>query len=386
MRDDSFAITDEQRDYSQFGLEENPFPYSPVPDDNPDLYCGQKHATQEISDTVSTMLSTGKSKHLVITAKYGNGKSHTLKYTRSLVRDRDDVIVGYVAQPGEGFRDIYHEFLYDLGFDQVQAIAYEYLARVTRETTEYDPSSADAMEELIDGGEVLLSELVPTAIQRLNEVTKFADFARAIVHMIYEDTNLYAWQWLTAEGIRYEQRKEMEIHSALDDDTTSVRAFTALKNLLLELGYTGVFVFVDEFESIARLGPKDEQATLNSIRHLMDQNSHGLCMLFGCAPEVWQDVMSEYHAFSERIGQEVALRPLTDEHIQELVSSYLNLARTDGREGVEPFEERSLELIHQRSQGNVRQVLSLCSRVLDAAVDDGKRQVKTEFVQEVLAR
>jgi Cdc6-like AAA superfamily ATPase len=385
MSSDNFTITDEQRDYSRFGLEDNPFPYSPVPDDDPELYCGQEHATREISDTVSTMLSTGKSKHLVITAKYGNGKSHTLKYTRSLVRDREDVVVGYVAQPGEGFRDIYHEFLYDLGFDRVQEIAYEYLAYVTRETTDHNPMGASTMETLIDTGEVLLSELVPTAIQQLNEVTKFADFARAIVHMVYEDTNLYAWQWLTAEGIRYEQRKEMEIHSALDDDTTSVRAFTALKNLLLELGYTGVFVFVDEFESIARLSPKDEQATLNSIRHLMDQNSHGLCMLFGCAPEVWQDVMSEYHAFSERIGQEVALRPLTDEHIQELVSSYLSLVRTNGTEGIEPFEEECLKLIHQRSQGNVRQALSLCSRVLDAAVDEEKNKVEPSFVQEIFS-
>jgi len=178
------------------------------------------------------------------------------------------------------------------------------------------------MESLIDEGDVLLSEIVPEAIRRLSDVTKFADFARAIIHMVYEDTNLYAWQWLTAEGIRYEQRKEMEIHSALDDDTMGVRAFTALKNMLLELGYTGIFVFVDEFESIARLSPKDEQATLNSIRHLMDQNSSGLCMLFGCAPEVWQDVMSEYHAFSERIGEEVALKPLTSENLYELVRDY----------------------------------------------------------------
>jgi Cdc6-like AAA superfamily ATPase len=385
MNNTNFTITDEQRDYSSLGLEKNPFPYSPVPDDNPELYCGQEHATKAISDTVSTMLSTGKSKHLVVTAKYGNGKSHTLKYTRSLVRDREDVIVGYVAQPGEGFRDIYHEFLYDLGFDRVQEIAYEYLAQVARETTDHNPIGADAMESLIDDGKVLLSELVPTAIQQLNDVTKFADFARAIVHMIYEDTNLYAWQWLTAEGIRYEQRKEMEIHSALDDDTTSVRAFTALKNLLLELSYTGVFVFVDEFEAIARLSSKDEQATLNSIRHLMDQNSHGLCMLFGCAPEVWQDVMSEYHAFSERIGQEVALRPLTDNHIQELVSSYLTLARMNGAEGIEPFEPECINLIHQRSQGNVRQALSLCSRVLDMAVDEGEDEIGSEFVQKVLS-
>lgn len=385
MTDDTFTITDDQRDYSRFDLSENPFPYSPVPDDEPRLYCGQEHATQAISDTVSTMLSTGKSKHMVITGKYGNGKSHTLKYTRSLVRDREDVVVGYVPQPGEGFQDIYHEFLYDLGFDRVQSLAYEFLAAVTREHREYNPMGAGSMEKLIDNGEVLLSELVPTAIQELNDVTKFADFARAILHMIYEDTNLYAWQWLTAEGIRYEQRKKMEIHSALDDDTTSVRAFTALKNIFRELGYTGVFVFVDEFESIAQLSPKDEQSTLNSIRHLMDQNSHGLCLLFACAPEVWQDVMSEYHAFSERIGQEVPLRPLTDEHIVELVASYLAIGREhDTERGIEPFDEECLTVIHQRSQGNVRQVLSLCSRVLDAAVDDGVDTIGQEYVEEVI--
>lgn len=384
MTEDKFTITDEQRDYSRFGLEENPFPYSPVPDDDPEIYCGQEHATDRISDTVSTMLSTGKSKHLVVTGKYGNGKSHTLKYTRSLVRDREDVLVGYVAQPGEGFRDIYHEFMYDLGFDRVQELAYEHLAAVARDVTESNPMGASSMENLIDDGEVLLSNLVPIAIQRLNDVTKFADFSRAIIHMVYEDTNLYAWQWLTAEGIRYEQRKEMEIHSALEDDTTSVRAFTALKCLLLDLGYTGVFVFIDEFESIARLSPKDEQATLNSIRHLMDQNSHGLCLLFGCAPEVWQEVMSEYHAFSERIGREVALKPLTEENLRTLIEKYLDSARVDPTETIDPFTTETVEAILHRSQGNIRQALSLCSQALDDGVDDRESVIDVNIIDGAL--
>ncbi|WP_115862535.1 BREX system ATP-binding domain-containing protein [Halorussus litoreus] len=381
---DAFEISDEQQDYSQYGLEANPFPYSPVPAEDPEIYCGQQHVSEKISSTVSTMLSTGKSKHLVITGKYGNGKSHTLKYTRSLLRDRDDVVVGYVAQPGEGFLDIYHEFVYDLGFNRVQELAYEYLASVARDVTDANPISASAMKSLIDEGDVLLSEIVPEAVRRLSDVTHFADFARAIVHMVYEDTNLYAWQWLTAEGIRYEQRKEMEIHSALDDDTMGVRAFTAFKNMLLELGYTGVFVFVDEFESIARLSPKNEQATLNSIRHLMDQNSSGLCMLFGCAPEVWQDVMSEYHAFSERIGEEVALKPLTNEHLNELVADYLSRERNGANEdsSIDPFTDEALDVILQRSQGNVRQALAICSRVLDSAIEENRELVTPEFVQE----
>jgi type II secretory pathway predicted ATPase ExeA len=384
MSQDTFEFRDQQRDYTQYDLEENPFPYSPVPADDPELYCGQDQATRAVEDTVSTVLSTGKSKHLVVTGKYGNGKSHTLKYTRSLVRDREDVVVGYVAQPGEGFLDIYHEFMYDIGFDGVERLAYEFLALVAKEETDHNPIGAQAMERLIDEGDILLSELVPTAVQRLNDIAKFADFARAIVHMIYEDTNLYAWQWITAEGLRYEQRKEMEIHSSLDDDMMGVRAFTAFKNMLLELGYTGVFVFVDEFESIARLKSKQKQSTLNSIRHLMDRNASGLCMLFACAPEVWQDVMSEYHAFSERIGQEVPLRPLTEEHMQDLVAGYLNTARPNGTTTIDPFTEKSLSVILQRSQGNIRQVLSVCSRVLDEAVDEERQRIDAELVQDVI--
>ncbi len=384
MTDSTFTFTDEQRDYSMYGLDENPFPYSPVPAEDPDVYCGQEHVTDAVSDTVSTVLATGKSKHLVITGKYGNGKSHTLKYARSLVRDRDDIVVGYVAQPGEGFQDIYHEFMYDIGFARVEELAYEFLASVARDVTDKNPISGEAMEKLIDDGEVLLSELVPTAIQRLSDITKFADFARAIVHMVYEDTNLYAWQWLTAEGIRYEQRKEMEIHAALDDDTMCVRAFTSFKNMLLELGYTGVFVFIDEFESIARLNSNQKQTTLNSIRHLMDQNSSGLSLLFGCAPEVWQDVMSEYHAFSERIGNEVALKPLTEDQLQRLITSYLNTARTEERDAIDPFEKESLRLILQRSQGNIRQVLSLCGRVIDEGLNQETKTIDPPVVEQAI--
>lgn len=382
----SFTITDESRDYTRYGLEENPFPYSPVPAEDPTIYCGQDHAVEAVSDTVSTLLSTGKSKHLVVTGKYGNGKSHTLKYARSLVRDREDVVVGYVAQPGEGFHDIYHEFMYDIGFDRVQEFAYEYLARVARDETDQNPVSGSAMQNLIDDGDVLLSDIVPAAVQRLSDVTKFADFARAMVHMVYEDTNLYAWQWLTGEGIRYEQRKTMEIHTALDDDTMAVRAFTSFKNLLQDLGYIGVYVFIDEFESIAQLSAKEKQSTLNSIRHLMDQNSSGLSILFACAPEVWQEVMQEYHAFSERIGNEVALRPLTDDQLFDLVESYLNLARLDGRSGLDPFTEDALQSVLQRSQGNIRQVLSICSRVLDEAADDDRQTIGAQLVQDIFEK
>jgi type II secretory pathway predicted ATPase ExeA len=333
---------------------------------------------------VNTVLGTGKSKHLVVTGKYGNGKSHTLKYTRSQIRDRDDVIVGYVSQPGDGFLDIYHEFMYDLGLDTVRELAHDFLALVAREKLDVDPANGEAFEALLDDGAVLLSELVPIAVQQLTDVAKFADFARAVVHLVYEETDLYAWQWLSAEGLRYEQRKEMEIHSSLGDDSMGIRAFTAFKRMLLELDYVGVFVFVDEFESIARLKPKQKQSTLNSLRHLMDRNPEGLSLLFGCAPEVWQEVMAEYHAFSERVGEEAALRPLDKEYVRQLVTAYLDQSRMEPTGDTGPFTDKAVEAILQRAQGNVRQVLAACGRTLDAAVDGGYNSITAELVADTI--
>lgn len=384
MNNTIIDVDERSKDYSRYQLEQNPFPYSPVPTENPDIYCGQEHVLAEINETVAAVLHTGKSRHLVVTGKYGNGKSHTLKYTRSQLRDYDEAVVGYVAQPGNGFLDVYHEFLFDLGFDWIQGLVYEFLAEVAQHQTDHDPSTGEVLKQQLNDGEVLLSELVPTAIRELSEVTNYADFARALVHMAYEETRLYAWQWLTGEGIRYEQRKKMEIHSAVDDATTSVRAFTALKQLLRHLNYTGVFVFIDEFESIARLRPKDKQATLNSLRHLMDQNSHGLCLLLGCAPEVWQDVMSEYHAFAERIGADVALRPLSEDRLETLVAAYLTPVRVDGSHGTDPFTEEALAIVLNRSQGNIRQALSLCSRLLDQALDQDCSMITADVVESTL--
>jgi type II secretory pathway predicted ATPase ExeA len=117
----------------------------------------------------------------------------------------------------------------------------------------------------------------------------------------------------------------------------------------------------------------------------MDQNSSGLSMMFGCAPEVWQDIMSEYHAFSERIGREVSLRPMTEDHLKDLVDSYLDLAAGEAVSVSDVFEEDSLQLILQSSQGNVRQALSICSYTVDDAAERGRANIDPELIQEVVS-
>ena len=380
-------LLQEQRSYGKFNLTENPFPYSPVPNDDTTIYTDQEEVKQALYDVLGTAVSTGKSNHLVVTGKYGNGKSHTLKYGKKLVQSKSNSIVGYVPQPGNSFLDIYHEFMYDLGYEFFQDLAHEYLAKVIQEQDieiEEEISDGKEMEEAIEDGDILLSDVVPIAIRQLKDISKFTDFARAFVHLVYEGTCLYAWQWLSGEGLRYEQRKEMEIHTDIDDDNKAVKAFTSVKKLFQYLDYGILCVFIDEFESVARLSPKKEQSVLNSLRHVMDMNPQGISLVIACAPEVWQDVMAEYHAFAERIGREVALRPLDQEKTALLIQEYLKSYSEQDVEPINPFSDDAVESILQHSQGNIRQVISLCGQLLDKAVDEGLSTIDKSVVEETI--
>jgi len=72
---------------------------------------------------------------------------------------------------------------------------------------------------------------------------------------------------------RYEQRKEMEIHSALDDDTMGVPAFTAPKYAprTTTLYWPQGSCQSLEFNASRTDDPKDEQATLNSPHRRTEQ-------------------------------------------------------------------------------------------------------------------
>jgi type II secretory pathway predicted ATPase ExeA len=381
------SLLTQDREYRRFNLTQNPFSYSPVPKEDPQVFTGQEQVKSAIGNVLGTAISTGKSNHLVVTGKYGNGKSHSLKYAKGLLQTESDSIIGYVAQPGDSFLDIYHEFMYDLGYESFQNLSHEYLARVVN-TQEIEVGrkieSGHDMKQAIDDGDVLLSDVIPVATRELKSISKFTDFSRALVHLVYEDTSLYAWQWLSGEGLRYEQRKKMEIHTDIDDDSKAVKAFTSLKKLFQHLDYGILCLLIDEFESIAGLKPKRKQSVLNSLRHVMDMNPRGVSIVIGCAPEVWQDVMSEYHAFSERIGREVGLRPLDQEQTEALIEEYLAAQAIENQEPVNPFTDEAIEVAVKRSQGNIRRTISLCSRALDEAIDRGEDRVTAATVEEVL--
>jgi Cdc6-like AAA superfamily ATPase len=388
------SLTLRKKDYSVFGLNGNPFPYAGVPDEHPNVYVGQEEVMERVNSVLSSTVTSRQSNHLIITGSYGNGKSHTLKFIKSQIRDqyttRSDtkICIGYVSQPGETFLDIYTKFLYDLGYDFIKTLSESYLGQIAHRMSKDKQIEANVRKgqgwEQISKGEVLISDVVPQAIKTLNNNIKFIDFTRAFLSISYEENSIYSWEWLCGEGVDYTKRRELSLGKNLND-TNSIRAFIALKQILKELGYVSLVLLIDEFEYIETLPSLKKQKLLNSIRHIIDVNAEGLSIIIACAPEVWQSIVSEYHAFSERIAKETNLKPLDQEKIRILLISYLNNKRIQKGDSLEPFSDLTIEKIFAISQGNTRRIISLCSQALDASLEDNKKGIDEEVINAVIA-
>lgn len=379
-----------KKDYSKLGLSDNPFPYSGVPEEEPHIYVDREEAIKAVNNVLSTTISTGKSNHIIVTGAYGSGKSHTLKYVRSEIRrqfttnSEKKVCIGYVSQPGETFLDIYREFVYDLGYDFIRKIAEQYIGLVANQLSEEkvikEKVPLEKAWEMVNSGKILISDIVPHAIKRLNQKVKFIDFTRAFLNLTYDDNSIYSWEWLNGEGVDYIKRRSMGVSKSLDGKT-AIRAFISLKKILIELGYSTVILLIDEFEYAETLSPIAKQKILNEIRHLIDSNPENLTMIITCAPEVWHSLLSEYHAFSERITNEVNLKPMTGDKVKLLLAEYLAGKRLDSGKDIVSFTDESIKKILELSQGNTRRILTISGRLLDIALETEKTIIDTKTIE-----
>lgn len=386
-------ISLEQGNYNRFGLFENPFPYSGVPVDEPNFYVGQDEVINIVSNVLSTTIVTGKSNHLIITGSYGNGKSHTLRYIKSTINNQfsegnhSRVCVGKVSNLGNSFLDIYSNFVYDLGYDFIKSNAEEFLGLIALEMLEKglleeEVSSKNGWESIMKG-EILLPNVVPYALIKLNNIVKYMDFTKAFLNLAYGDNSVDAWEWISGEGIDHIKRRQIGLLKCLDEKN-AVKAFVSLKKTLNYLNYSTVFLLIDEFEYVESLQIVAKQKMLNTIRHLIDMNPEGLSTIIACTPEVWQSFASEYHAFSERIANEANLKPLNNGSTKKLILEYLNTARKVKSDSLDPFTEDSVNAIFQKGMGNTRNTLILCNQALDKAINFQVNELNERFVSSIV--
>lgn len=364
-------------DYSSYYLGKNPFPYVGVPDDEIQVYTNRQSELKQIGDAVKGTLK-GTSSHVIIVGNYGNGKTSTLKYVGNQISNQiKSGLTLYLSYPGESFLELYSNMIYQIGMNEFENLVWKYL--------EVANNISDLKMKAFQG-EVLLPTIIENGRMKLYNSLDYNDFATSFLHMILKETRFIAWKYLCGEPILVDQKKELDVVSLIDTDEKALRAFLSLKKILNEVGITLLCLLIDEVESIETLHILRKQKILNSLRRLMDLNPKGLCLLFACTPEAWSNIISDYHAFSERIFRNVVLRPLDNEMLRQLIIDYLNLNRTveaNPESDIFPFDGDSLDDILFIAQGNVRRVLRICNRVIEYSLERGYDQISNDHLRQL---
>lgn len=364
--------------YEKYGLKCNPFPYVGVPDETLSLYTDRKKELKTIEEVVRASLN-GTSSHIVLVASYGNGKTHTMKYIkRQLESQVQNTLVIYIATPGDRFLSLYANLMFEFGFDRLESLVWRFLEFATGE---------ENLRKKVNDGEVLLPEILEIGKRRLQNEVKYTDFATAFLKLTLEECKFIAWKYLCGEPIPFEHRRELDVVMAIDNDDKALRAFMSLKKIFSLLENKLICILIDEFESIEYVNILLKQKILNSVRHLIDLNPQGLCLIIGCAPDVWVDIIKEYHAFSERIFRQVTLRALSKEDLRNFVVSYLRHFRVKDSNlptDIFPFTEDAVNEIQKAAEGNIRRMLMICNQAIDFGVDAGFPTMNAKKLKELL--
>lgn len=367
-----------EKKYDQYGLKSNPFPYVGIPDEKLPLYIERKKEMKMVETVIKSALN-GTSSHIILVGSYGNGKTHTMKYIkRQLNLQVPDALAIYLPTPGDRILNLYSSFMVEFGFDKLEKLVWQFLEYATGE---------EKLRKKVTEGEVLLAEILEVGKRRLQNEIKYTDFATAFLKITLEECKFIAWKYLCGEPIPFEHRRDLDVIMAIDNDDKALRAFMSLKQILSFMKNQLICILIDEFEAIENLNYLVKQKMLNSIRHLIDLNPQGLCLIIACAPDVWVDITKEYHAFSERIFRQITLKALNKEDLTKFLISYLHYYRitpNDDEINIYPFTEDALTEIHKTAEGNVRRMLMICNQAIDIGVEAGFPILDSKNLRELL--
>lgn len=366
------------RNYEFYGLERNPFPYAGIPEEAVSLYADRRKELKIIEEVIKSAMHDF-SCHAALIGSYGNGKTHTLKYIKRQIEEQlENVVVVYISNPGDRILSLYSNFMYEFGFHRLEELVWKFLEFASGEKN---------LRKKVNEGEVLLPEILEIGKRRLLNEIKYTDFATAFLKLTMEECKFLAWKYLCGESIISDYRRELDVVAPIDNDDKALRAFMSLKHILTLLGNRLLCLLVDEFESIEYLHPILKQKILNGIRHLIDLNPKGFCLIIGCAPEVWVDIVKEYHAFYYRIFRQITLKALSEKDVRDFICSYLESFRVkdnDPPTEIYPFTEDALKEIHRAAEGNIRRMLIICNQAIDAGIEHNISLITSEKLKEML--
>jgi len=340
-----------KNEFEGYWLEGQPFPPKAIPPHRVD-YCFDQIEARKAFERIVRQTVSGDGSVVTLLAQLRDGKSHLLRYFENRVRERlypDNVgIAVYVDKEWQGdtlklFTLIQRGIGVEKWLKIVGRIATEkllldsdqiatFISEVTASEVESDLAFADA--------------LVPDVFDYIYGVSKERDFSLALANLLHPRNRRLAWKYLTGLRIYKAEANELGLDTVAIDASNLFFFFSAKFKTLAHL-FDGVFLFIDELESLTRGRAESMLRTRTDLRRLIDTLPANCSMIFSCDSRTITSLYAEDPALIGRFGEMIRASPITSYKDGVVyLEGYLDKARSPDfkkTNKIHPFNQEVVE-------------------------------------------
>ena len=214
-----------------------------------------------------------------------------------------------------------------------------------------------------------IDEVIQKGIREFPGV--FADCVKALVtYQLDKNKKALAERWLLGEDLDEEGLKELGINSVVEEDDVCL----ALIKIITENLDKVLILYFDELESPYRmLGEAAERKFLEILKRLYNEVK-GLVITIAVLKEIWPRIIEIADApLRSRMEPEQELKPFSLNDLKIFFSKSMEAFWDDNNLNpplypLFPLNEKLIELIFEKTQGNPRASIKLCRRFIDKVV------------------
>lgn len=376
-------------DYSKYFLNNNPFFGIPVATrERTGILVDRKGEVGLIQTAIMQALKADKKISVLLEGEYGSGKSHllfiSLDEVRRTLMTREGVrALGAYVTPGSRFIDFYSNLIEDIGLQVIQGI-------VRKVENELGTSDREKF------------------VKRIEKEGIEPDFAAAISYLTYKYEYATTWRWLQGQKLTASERIKIGVSENLDTEEAALGGYENLRRLMRKAGYQVLCIFFDELEKICEATATASTRYFDNLRHLIDRDPGGLCLITTVTPAGANIVKDYGYALYRRLIMHglSELKLFDDGEAIQLIGLYLKQDREEYLEASKrhgelkkivenigegkidewsfPFSYDGVKAINLKAGGKISEILRYASILIEQGNKEGQLYVSDEYINKVL--
>lgn len=402
-----------EKDYSKVRLKFNPFPPAAIPRFL--LPPIEEDIMEDIIKFIaSTHASYGKEEYgeyagLTIIGEYGMGKTHLMKFIKSLVdgltkdeKGTFSAVTCYIDRPEDSPQRVIHRIIEQIGLDTIRKYIWTILIDEFQKDINSFTKKLKSRQTLYQSTDEEWKNLFnePIKSNYLDFLNKFNKLGGNLKSLQEESRKIIKEKMIVSDdtladrylGLIFTEKKTdtswdilAGYISSRDLQRKEVKFLNSIVEILRKNEFNLLYVLVDEFEDVSKLTGVKLTNYLLTMNTLIN-NEKRWAIIVSLTRDALNKIKEESVPLYDRLtSYKIELKPLDYPKAKKLVLNYLNIAREEKSDSLYPFSDELVKKMIGISKGNYRSLIRLAHKAIEHSLLQDVKLPLTENIMEVIA-